>query len=102
MSPDARDELGDKMDKLTVMLGRLAARDNSEKRPFKPQIHQSRGRGQNKGYSQRNYQNGNRLGNRSGSRDRGQFGQGSGRPRFQQEYLGNNFLRKYLGIQRTK
>ena len=45
---DARDELGDKIDKLTVMLGRLAAKDSNKKRPFKPQIYQSRGRGQNK------------------------------------------------------
>ena len=33
---DTRDELGDKIDKLTVMLGRLAAKDNNDKRPFKP------------------------------------------------------------------
>ena len=70
-----RDELGGKIDKLTVMLGRLAVKDNSEKRPFKPQIYESRGRGQNRGYSQRIYQNGNRLNNRSSSRDRGEFRQ---------------------------
>ena len=64
----------DKIDKLTVMFGRLAAKDDNSKRPFKPQIYQSRGRGQNRGYSQRSYQNGNRLGNRSSSRDIGQFG----------------------------
>ena len=52
------------------MVGRLAAKDNNNKRPFKPQIYQSRGRGQNRDYYQRNYQSGNRLGNRSGSRDR--------------------------------
>ena len=28
------------------MLDRLAAKDNNKKRPFKPQIYQSRGRGQ--------------------------------------------------------
>ena len=33
-----RDELGDKIDKLTVAMSRLAAKDNHEKRPFKPQI----------------------------------------------------------------
>ena len=70
---DTRDELGDKIDKLTIILSRLAAKDSNEKRPFKPQIYQSRGRGQNRGYSQRNYQNRNRLSNRSNSRDRGQF-----------------------------
>ena len=74
VSFNTRDELGDKIDKLTVMLGRLAAKDIKNKRPFKPQICQSRGRGQNRGYNQRNYQSGNRLGNRSGSRDRRQFG----------------------------
>ena len=51
VSFDTRDELGDKIDKLTVMLGRLAAKDSNEKRPFKPQIYQSRGRGQ-MGYNQ--------------------------------------------------
>ena len=71
LSFDTRDELGDKIDKLTVLLCRLAVKDNNEKRPFKPQIYQSRGRGQNRGYSQGNYQN--RSSNRSNSRDRGQF-----------------------------
>ena len=73
VSFDTRDKLGDKIDKLTAMLSRLAAKDNNEKGPFKPQIYQSRGRGQNRGYSQRNYQNRNRLNNRSSSRGRGQF-----------------------------
>ena len=40
---NARDELGDKIDKLTVMMGRLAARDSDDKRPFKPQIYRSKG-----------------------------------------------------------
>ena len=31
-----RDELGDKIDKLIVMMSRLAAMDTHEKRPFKP------------------------------------------------------------------
>ena len=38
VSFDTRDELGDKIDKLTVLLGRLAAKDNCDKRPFQPQI----------------------------------------------------------------
>ena len=91
VSFDIRDELGDKIDKLTVMLGILAAKDSNERRPFKPQVYQSRGRGQNRGYSQRSYQNRNRLGNRSNSRDRGQFRQVRGRPRFEQSYRGSNF-----------
>ena len=53
VSFDIRDELGDKIVKLMVMLGRLPAKDSNEKRPFKPQIYQSRGRGQNRGYSQK-------------------------------------------------
>ena len=73
VSFDTRDELGDKIDKLTVMLGRLAAKDNHDKRPFKPQIYQGRGRGQDRNFNQRNYQDRNRLNNRSSSRDRGQF-----------------------------
>ena len=40
---NARDELGDKIDKLTVMMGRLATKDSNEERPFKPQIYKSRG-----------------------------------------------------------
>ena len=73
VSFDTRDELGDKIDKLTVMLGRLAAKDNHDKRPFKPQIYQGRGRGQNRNFNQRNSQDRNRLKNRSNSRDGGQF-----------------------------
>ena len=42
VSFDTRDELEDKLDKLTAMLGRLAAKDNSKKRPFKSQIYQNR------------------------------------------------------------
>ena len=33
---DTRVELENKIVKLTVMLGRLAAKDSNEKRPFKP------------------------------------------------------------------
>ena len=51
---NARNELGDKIDKLTVMMNRLAAKDSYEKRPFKPQIYKSRG--QNGSYNQRGYQ----------------------------------------------
>ena len=77
MTFNAQDELGDKIDKLTVMMGRLAARASNDKRPFKPQIYKSRGsypHGKNRNYNQRNYQSRSRLGNRSGSRDRGQYG----------------------------
>ena len=55
VSFDTREELGDKIDKLVVMIGKLAAKDNGTGRQFKPQIHQNRGRGQNRNYNQRNY-----------------------------------------------
>ena len=54
MSFDARDELGDKIDKLTVVMSKLVATDNQERRPFKPQIYKSRG--QNRSYGQGRYQ----------------------------------------------
>ena len=45
ISFDTREELNDKTDKLTVIIGKLAAKDSGRTRQFKPQIHQSRGRG---------------------------------------------------------
>ena len=79
VSFNTRDELGDKIDKLTVVMSRLAAKDSQEKRPFKPQIYKSRG--QNRSYNQGSYQN------RSDSRNRGQFT--NSRPR--QNYRDSNF-----------
>ena len=55
VSFNTRDELGDKIDKLTVVMIRLAAKDSHERRPFKPQIYKSRG--QNRSYNQGTYQN---------------------------------------------
>ena len=69
-----RDELGDKIDKLMVMIGKLAAKDSNRNRPFKPQIQKSSRPpppGQNRGYSQSSYQNRTRLNNRLNSRDMG-------------------------------
>ena len=60
VSSNARDELGDKIDKLTFMMSGLAAKDSNEKRPFKPQIYKSNGshpQGQIRSYNQRGYQN---------------------------------------------
>ena len=65
VSFNTSDELGDKIDKLTVVMSRLAAKDSHEKRPFKPQIYKSRG--QNRSYNQGSYQD------RSDSRNRGQY-----------------------------
>ena len=49
VSFNTRDELGAKIDKLTVAMSRLAAKDSNEKRPFKPQIYKCRG--QNRSYN---------------------------------------------------
>ena len=54
VSFSTRDELGNKIDKLTVVMSKLAAKDNHERRPFKPQIYKSRG--QSRSYDQRTYQ----------------------------------------------
>ena len=40
---NAKEELGDKIDKLTVMMSKLVAKDSYERKPFKPQIYKSRG-----------------------------------------------------------
>ena len=37
VSFNAKEKLGDKIDKLTVVMSKLAAKDSNEKRPFKPQ-----------------------------------------------------------------
>ena len=54
VSFNARDELGDKLDKLTVVMSKLAVIDNHGRRPFKLQIYKSRG--QNRSYGQGRYQ----------------------------------------------
>ena len=54
VSFDARDELGDKIDRLTVVMSKLAVTENHERRSFKPQIYKSRG--QNRSYGQGTYQ----------------------------------------------
>ena len=46
---DTGDELGDKIDKFTVMIGKLTARDSGSGRQFKPQIYQGKRRAQNTG-----------------------------------------------------
>ena len=60
---DTWDELEDKIDRLTVMMGKLATRNNGTNRQFKPQIYQSKRRGQSRNfydrcnYDQWGYQN---------------------------------------------
>ena len=54
VSFNARDELGDKTDKLTIVMSKLAAMYNHKRRPFRSQIYKSRG--QNRSYGQGGYQ----------------------------------------------
>ena len=98
-----RDELGDKIDKLTVVKSNLAAKDNHERKPFKPQIYKSRGQnisyGQggyqarsdngNRGYSTNNNARQNYRGNRFGGNFRGYCRQNS-RESYRNERYGNN------------
>ena len=94
VSFDTKEELGDKTDKLAVMIGKLATRDSGTSRQFKPHIYQNRGRGQNINCNQRNYQNRYRSNNRSNSGDRGQYRQDRGRPRYEQNYRRENILQE--------
>ena len=61
VSFNTREELGDKIDKLTVIMSKLAAKDSHERKPFKPQIYKSRG--QNISYGQGGYQTRSDSGN---------------------------------------
>ena len=54
VSFNTREELGDKIDKLTVVMSKLAAKDKYERKPFKPQIYKSRR--QSRCYGQGGYQ----------------------------------------------
>ena len=83
-----RGELGDKVDMLTVVMSRSAAKDSPEKRSFKPQIYKSRD--QIRSYNQGSYRN------RPDSRNRGQYT--SSRPR--QNYRDSNFQRHTRGYGR--
>ena len=55
---DMTDSIEQKIDKLTVMMGKLVMEDEGQNRPFKPQVYQSnRGRGQTRcNYDQRRFQ----------------------------------------------
>ena len=90
VSFNTRDELGDKVDKLTVVMSRLATKDSHEKRPLKPQIYKSRG--QNRSYNQGSYQN------RPDSRNRRQYTSSRPRP----NYRDSNFRRNIRGYGRQK
>ena len=79
VSFNTKDELGDKIDKLTVVMSKLVAKDSHERRPFKPQIYKSRG--QNRSYGQEGYWT------RSNDRNQGYGVISSTR----QDYRGNRF-----------
>ena len=88
VSFSARDELGDKIHKLTVAMSRLAAKDNHEKRPFKPQIYKTSS--QNRSFNQENFQN------RQSNSSRGQ--NSSSRPR--QNHRDNSSRGNFIGYGR--
>ena len=88
VSFNTRDELGDKIDKLTVVMSTLAAKDSHERKPFKLQIYKNRG--QKRSYGQGSYQS------RSDSRNRGHFMDNSPG----QNYRGNNFRGNARGYSR--
>ena len=88
VSFNTRDELGDKLEKLTVVMSKLATKDSHERKPFKLQIYKSRG--QNRSYGQGGYQN------RLDSRNRGHLTNNSPR----QNYRGNNFRGNARGYSR--
>ena len=55
---DTQDRLEDKIDRLTVMMSKLAVSEEGVNKPFKPMIHQSKRRGQTRNFYDRcNYQN---------------------------------------------
>ena len=53
VSFNAKDKLGDKLDKLAVVMSKLVVKDSQERRTFKPQIYKSRG--ENRSYGQGGY-----------------------------------------------
>ena len=98
-----RDELGDKIDKLTMVMSKLAVTENHERRIFKLQIYKSRG--QNRSFGQERYQprandrnrgygtDSNAIQNYQGNRSRGNFRGNSrqnSRERYRDERYGNN------------
>ena len=85
---NTREKLGDKVDKLTVIMNKLAAKDSHERKPFKPQIYKTRG--QNRSYCQGGYQT------RSDSGKRGHIMNNNSRL----NYRSNNFKRTARGYGR--
>ena len=85
---NTRDELRDKIDKLTVVMSKLAVKDSHERKPFKSQIYKSRG--QNRSHDQAGYQG------RSDNGSRGYSANNNAR----QNYRGNKFRGNFRGYNR--
>ena len=111
---NTREELGDKIDKLTVVMSKLAAKDSHERKPFKPQIYKSRG--QSRSYGQEGYQarsdSGNRgyiVNNSSGQNYRGNgfrgnfrgYGRQNNRENYRNEWNGSNNTDRNRSRERT-
>ena len=114
VSFNTKDELGNKIDKLTVVMSKLAVKDSHERKPFKPQIY--KGRGQNRSYDQGGYQARSNNGNRGygannnsrknyrGNRFRGNFrgyGKQNSREKYRNERYGNNYRDMNRSRERT-
>ena len=87
---DTTDCIEQKIDKLTVMMGKLVTEDEGQNRQFKPQVYQSiRGRGQTRhNYKQRRSQD--RFRSNNTYRGRLRYGQDyRGRSRYDFNYGGN-------------
>ena len=57
---NAADNLEQKIDRLTVMMGKLVTEDEGQSKPFKPQVYQpNRGRNQNRGNYHGRFRNNN-------------------------------------------
>ena len=87
VSFNTRDELGDKIDKLTVMMSKLVAKDSHERKPFKPQIYKSRG--QSRSHDCRAYQT------RPNDRNRRYDVNNSTRQNYRGNRFRENFRRNY-------
>ena len=93
---DDREDLGDKKDKLIVVMKRLVIKETKDKKPFKSQIYKGRcpySQGQSRSYNHRNHQNRDR----SDSGNRGHVGRGNRRQRFQQDSRRNVFRKSQRG-----
>ena len=86
VSFNTRDELGDKIDKLTVVMSKLTAKDNHERKPFKQQRYKSRG--QTRSHGQAGYQGRSDNGNRGYSMNNNT----------RQNYRGNRFRETLEGM----